>query len=88
VNALPKLRPSITSRFTEELMESSDFVAEAITEECDFPALIRGLQSGDAIGVRDEIERACEKYAAFLLDHPDYDETRGELETRLRKAYR
>jgi hypothetical protein len=88
VSAVPQPRWAITSDFTEELMESKDFVQEAITEMCDLQALIRWLQSGDSIAVRDEIERACEKYCAFLMDNPRYDETASELADRLRKAYR
>jgi hypothetical protein len=88
VNAVRKPRPSITSDFTEELMESADFVREAITEECDFPGLIEWLKTGDALAIQYEIERACEKYANHLLATPDYDETTAELMTRLRKAYR
>lgn len=88
MSAQPKFRQSITSDFTEEMMEHPSFLSEAMTECCDFPALARYLKTGDALCIRDVIETACEKYANFLVASPDYDETTSELMARLRKAYR
>lgn len=88
MNALPKFRQSITSDFTEEMMELPAFLSEAMTECCDYEALKRYLKTGDDLCIREEIERACEKYSAFLMDNPRYDETASELADRLRKAYR
>lgn len=73
--------------FAEQMRALPDFLREAITEEADLPGLCRALADGDAFAVVELIDAACEKYADFLLDSPDYDQSVSERMAQLLEVY-